>query len=71
MVIDNRPGAGGNLGTELAAKAPADGYTILMGTVANAISTTLYLALARKASAFMPRVNSPDAEGILAFDGCK
>ncbi|MET0962746.1 MAG: tripartite tricarboxylate transporter substrate binding protein [Noviherbaspirillum sp.] len=42
VVIDNRPGAGGNLGTEIAAKAPADGYTILMGTVANAISTTLY-----------------------------
>jgi tripartite-type tricarboxylate transporter receptor subunit TctC len=45
VVIDNRPGAGGNLGTELAAKAPADGYTILMGTVANAISTTLYKKL--------------------------
>jgi len=45
VVIDNRPGAGGNLGTELAAKSPADGYTILMGTVANAISTTLYKKL--------------------------
>ena len=45
VVIDNRPGAGGNLGTELAAKAPADGYTILMGTVANAISATLYKKL--------------------------
>ena len=42
VVIDNRPGAAGNLGTEIAAKAPADGYTILMGTVANAISATLY-----------------------------
>ena len=45
VVIDNRPGAGGNLGTDLAAKAPADGYTILMGTVANAISATLYKKL--------------------------
>lgn len=42
VVIDNRPGAGGNLGSELAAKAPADGYTIFFGTVANAISASLY-----------------------------
>jgi tripartite-type tricarboxylate transporter receptor subunit TctC len=37
FVIDNRPGAGGNLGTELAAKSPADGYTLVMsfdGTMA-------------------------------------
>jgi len=45
VVIDNRPGAGGNLGSELAAKAPADGYTIFLGTVANAISTTYYSKL--------------------------
>lgn len=30
VVIDNRPGAGGNIGTAMAAKAPADGYTLLM-----------------------------------------
>ncbi len=45
VVIENRPGAGGNLGTELAARAPGDGYTIFFGTVANAISTTLYTRL--------------------------
>ncbi len=32
VVIENRPGAGGNLGTEMAAKSPADGYTLLMAT---------------------------------------
>jgi tripartite-type tricarboxylate transporter receptor subunit TctC len=45
VVIDNRPGAGGNLGSEIAARAPADGYTIFFGTVANAISASLYSKL--------------------------
>jgi tripartite-type tricarboxylate transporter receptor subunit TctC len=45
VVIDNRPGAGGNLGSEIAAREPADGYTIFFGTVANAISTSLYSRL--------------------------
>ena len=45
VVIENRPGAGGNLGSELAAKQPADGYTIFFGTVANAISTSYYAKL--------------------------
>lgn len=42
VVVDNRPGAGGNIGSESAAKAKADGYTVLWATVANSISTTLY-----------------------------
>jgi tripartite-type tricarboxylate transporter receptor subunit TctC len=42
FVIDNRPGAGGNLGTETVVKAPPDGYTILMASTTNAINATLY-----------------------------
>ncbi|HET9650769.1 MAG TPA: tripartite tricarboxylate transporter substrate binding protein [Usitatibacter sp.] len=45
VVIDNRPGAGGNLGSAIAAKEPNDGYTIFFGTVANAISTNFYSKL--------------------------
>jgi tripartite-type tricarboxylate transporter receptor subunit TctC len=43
FVIDNRPGAGGNLGVDAVAKAPADGYTIVIGQTSNlAINPTLY-----------------------------
>jgi tripartite-type tricarboxylate transporter receptor subunit TctC len=42
FIIDNRPGAGGNIGTEAVVRAPADGYTLLLVTAANTISTTLY-----------------------------
>ena len=45
VVIDNRPGAAGNVGAEVAAKAPADGYTVLIGSSAHAISMTLYTKL--------------------------
>jgi tripartite-type tricarboxylate transporter receptor subunit TctC len=42
VVIENRPGAGSNIGTEVVARAPADGYTLLLVTKANAINTTFY-----------------------------
>ena len=45
FVIDNRPGAGGNLATQAVVTAPPDGYTILAIAHANAINTTLYQKL--------------------------
>ena len=43
IVFDNRPGAGGNIGAEIIAKAPPDGYSLLMAAVTtHAISATLY-----------------------------
>ena len=46
VVIDNRPGSGGILGTEIVARAAPDGHTLLMGTIGNiAISPALYRKL--------------------------
>ena len=46
VIADNRAGAGGNIGAELCAKAPPDGYTICMMTVAQVISPAVYQKLA-------------------------
>lgn len=47
VVVENRAGAGGGIGSDLVAKSAADGYTILMGTVGtHAINATLYKKLA-------------------------
>jgi tripartite-type tricarboxylate transporter receptor subunit TctC len=46
VVVDNKPGAGGNIGADIVAKSPADGHTILMGAVAtHAINPTLYKSI--------------------------
>src|SRR5271169_3017004 len=42
FVVENRPGASSNIGTELAAKAPPDGYTLLLAISSNAINASLY-----------------------------
>jgi tripartite-type tricarboxylate transporter receptor subunit TctC len=42
VVIENRPGAGSNIGTEVVVRAPANGYTLLLAAASNAMNATLY-----------------------------
>jgi tripartite-type tricarboxylate transporter receptor subunit TctC len=46
VIIENKPGAGATIGSESVAKAPADGYTLLLASQTNAISASLYGKLA-------------------------
>jgi tripartite-type tricarboxylate transporter receptor subunit TctC len=45
VVIDNRTGAAGNIGAELAAKSPPDGYTVFQASMTHAVNATLYTNL--------------------------
>ncbi len=45
FIVENRSGAGGNIGTEAGLRSPADGYTLLVASATNAINATLYADL--------------------------
>src|SRR5688500_17463020 len=42
FIVDNRPGAGANIGAEIVAKAPADGHTLLLASTIHTINPSLY-----------------------------
>jgi tripartite-type tricarboxylate transporter receptor subunit TctC len=54
VVVDNRAGAGGVIGTEIAAKSPADGYTLLVISIAHAVNPWLYKLTYDPIKAFAP-----------------
>jgi tripartite-type tricarboxylate transporter receptor subunit TctC len=54
VIVDNRAGAGGVLGTEIAAQSPPDGHTLLLISTAYAISTSLYKVPYDPVKSFVP-----------------
>ncbi|MBS0221193.1 MAG: tripartite tricarboxylate transporter substrate binding protein [Proteobacteria bacterium] len=69
VVVDNKSGAGGNLGADIVAKAPADGYTLLLGTVGTAVTNQfLYKKMPYDiAKAFAPVALFGEVANVLAL----
>ena len=83
VVVDNRPGASGNIGTEAVAKSPPDGYTLLMTASTIVLNRSLFksipydpvkdfapvapLAIGRLALVTHPSVNAKTAKELIAF----
>ncbi|MGA0612079.1 tripartite tricarboxylate transporter substrate binding protein [Caldimonas sp. KR1-144] len=73
VVVDNKPGAGGNLGAAEVAKSPADGYTLLMGTVGtHGINAALYPKLPYDpVKDFVPVTLVAGVPNVLVFNPAK
>ena len=70
MVIDNRPGAGGNIGADIVAKSPPDGYTLVIGNIGtHAVNVSLLPAMPFDTiKDFTPIIHVLDAEGLLVVN---
>lgn len=66
VVIENRPGAGGNLGTQTAARANPDGYTILMNSSAFVVNVSLYAKPGYAATDFAPIIQGPTTPNLIS-----
>ena len=66
VVVENRPGAGGNIGTQTALRANPDGYTILLNSSAFAVNVSLYSAPGYKVSDFVPIVQGPTTPNLIS-----
>jgi tripartite-type tricarboxylate transporter receptor subunit TctC len=66
VVVENRPGAGGHLGGELVAKSPADGYTLVLATIAHNGATAMYKGLKyNPATDLQPVILVAESAGVL------
>jgi tripartite-type tricarboxylate transporter receptor subunit TctC len=70
VIVDNRPGAGGNIGADLVAKSPPDGYTLVIGNIGtHAVNVSLLSAMPFDTiKDFTPIVHILDAEGLLVVN---
>jgi len=70
VVIDNRPGAGGNIGADIVAKSPPDGYTLVVGNIGtHAVNVSLMRSMPfDPVKDFTPIAHLLDAEGLLVVN---
>ena len=70
VVVENKPGAGGNIGADLVAKSPPDGYTLVMGSIGtHAVNPHLVKSMPYDAQKdFVPIAHVLDAEGLLVVN---
>ena len=70
VIIDNRTGAGGNIGADIVAKSPPDGYTLVIGNIGtHAVNVSLFPAMPfDPIKDFTPIVHLMDAEGLLVVN---
>jgi tripartite-type tricarboxylate transporter receptor subunit TctC len=65
VVVENRPGAGGNIGTQAALRANPDGYTILMNSSAIAVNVSLYSRPGYRIGDFIPLLQGPTTPNLV------
>ena len=66
VVIENRPGAGGNIGSQAARKANPDGYTLLMNSSAIAVNVSLYRTPGYAITDFVPILQGPTTPNLIS-----
>ena len=66
VVVENRPGAGGNLGTQIGARANADGYTILLNSSAFVVNVSLYAKPGYAMADFVPVIQGPTTPNLVS-----
>ena len=68
VIVENRPGAGGNIGSQAALRANADGYTILMNSSAIVVNVSLYSKPGYRIDDFVPIVQGPTTPNLVSVN---